>query len=43
MTIKAIVFDIGGVLEITPPTGWQQKWEALLELSTGGLSPLPLY
>jgi len=22
MTIRAAVFDIGGVLEITPPTGW---------------------
>ena len=37
MAIKAIVFDIGGVLEITPPTGWQQKWEGLLELSSGQL------
>jgi epoxide hydrolase-like predicted phosphatase len=24
--VRAVVFDIGGVLEITPPTGWQQRW-----------------
>lgn len=29
MTIRAVVFDIGGVLEITPRTGWVEKWEAL--------------
>ena len=29
MTIRAVVFDIGGVLEITPPTGWVEKWEAI--------------
>ncbi len=28
MTIRAVVFDIGGVLEITPRTGWVEKWEA---------------
>lgn len=22
--VRAVVFDIGGVLEVTPPTGWQQ-------------------
>lgn len=26
MTIRAVVFDIGGVLEITPPTGWVEKY-----------------
>ncbi len=33
MTIRAVVFDIGGVLEITPHTGWVEKWEARLHLS----------
>jgi epoxide hydrolase-like predicted phosphatase len=37
MAIRAIVFDIGGVLEITPPTGWIEKWEGLLGLRSGGL------
>jgi len=37
MAIKAVVFDIGGVLEITPPTGWDKRWEARLNLHTGGL------
>ena len=35
MTIRAVVFDIGGVLEITPPTGWVEKWEARLHLKPG--------
>jgi epoxide hydrolase-like predicted phosphatase len=30
---RAVVFDIGGVLEITPPTGWQQRWCTRLGLS----------
>ena len=33
MTIRAIVFDIGGVLEINPDTGWQSKWEQRLGLT----------
>lgn len=37
MTIRAIVFDIGGVLEITPRTGWVEKWEARLHLRPGEL------
>lgn len=37
MTIRAIVFDIGGILEITPPTGWVQRWETRLGLALGGL------
>jgi epoxide hydrolase-like predicted phosphatase len=37
MTIRAIVFDIGGVLEITSPTGWVEKWEAHLHLKPGAL------
>ena len=32
MTIKAVVFDIGGILEITPETGWQEKWSAQLRI-----------
>src|SRR5512139_2546270 len=33
MPIRAVVFDIGGVLEITPDTGWQAKWEKRLQLT----------
>ena len=35
MTIRAIVFDIGGVLEITPDLGWTAKWEQRLQLQPG--------
>src|SRR5262249_14936475 len=38
MAIRAVVFDIGGVLEITPRTGWDQKWEARLGLQPGELA-----
>ena len=37
MAIRAVVFDIGGVLEITPPTGWNTKWEERLHLEPGEL------
>lgn len=37
MAIRAVVFDIGGVLEITPPTGWDARWEARLSLQPGEL------
>src|SRR5258708_8519107 len=37
MAIRAVVFDIGGVLEITPRTGWVEKWEARLHLKPGEL------
>ncbi|HEX6555816.1 MAG TPA: HAD family phosphatase [Ktedonobacteraceae bacterium] len=37
MAIRAVVFDIGGVLEITPDTGMTQKWEARLHLKPGEL------
>ena len=37
MTIRAVVFDIGGVLEITPRTGWVEKWEIQLNLKPGEL------
>src|SRR6266540_6220704 len=36
MAIQAIVFDIGGVLEFTPCTGWIERWEAQLQLQPGG-------
>lgn len=35
MTIKGIVFDIGGVLEITPDLGVGAKWEQQLQLAPG--------
>ena len=38
MTIKAIVFDIGGVLEITPNLGIDKKWEQRLNLKPGELN-----
>lgn len=25
-----MLFDIGGVLELTPPTGWQERWRAIV-------------
>src|SRR4051794_7264432 len=37
MAIRAVVFDIGGVLEITPRTRWEEKWEARLGLKRGEL------
>ncbi len=37
MTIRAVVFDIGGVLALTPPTGWVEQWEARLHLNPGEL------
>lgn len=36
--IKAIVFDIGGVLEITPRTDWVERWEQQLGLVTGSIN-----
>jgi epoxide hydrolase-like predicted phosphatase len=40
MTIRAVVFDIGGVLEVVSQTGWDEKWEAFLHLKTGELEEL---
>ncbi len=37
MAIKAIAFDIGGVLEITPDLGLGKKWEQKLNLKPGEL------
>src|SRR4051812_7010738 len=38
MPIRAVVFDIGGVLEITPRTGWVERWEVRLHLQSGELA-----
>ena len=38
MTIRGIVFDIGGVLEITPNLGVDEKWEQKLNLQPGELN-----
>ncbi len=35
--IRAVVFDIGGVLETTPPPGVSDAWEARLGLAAGEL------
>ena len=37
VAIRAVVFDIGGVLEFTPQTGWAGRWEEQLGLPPGGL------
>ena len=33
VAIEAVLFDIGGVLEYTPRTGWEQRWAAELGMS----------
>ena len=33
MAIEAVLFDIGGVLERTPRTGWEHRWAVELGLS----------
>src|SRR5258708_33811673 len=38
MAIRAIVFDIGGVLEITPRLAVEEKWEEKLKLRSGELN-----
>ena len=38
MAFRAVVFDIGGVLEVTPPLGMAGKWEDRLGLPPGGLA-----
>ncbi len=37
MAIRAVVFDIGGVLEITPDLGVTRQWETRLGLAAGEL------
>jgi epoxide hydrolase-like predicted phosphatase len=38
MTIEAVVFDIGGVLEITPSLGVAEMWESRLGLQPGEIN-----
>ena len=35
VAIRAVVFDIGGVLEITPDLGVDRRWETRLGLPAG--------
>lgn len=35
--IRAVIFDIGGVLERNPRTGWQQRWAARVGLEPSEL------
>ena len=35
--IEAVIFDIGGVLETTPATGWEDRWGEALGLSRAEL------
>lgn len=37
MAMSAVVFDIGGVLEITPDLGVTAQWETRLGLAAGEL------
>lgn len=37
MPFRAVILDIGGVLEITPTTGWQARWERRLALAPGAI------
>lgn len=37
MSIRAVVFDIGGVLALTPDTGWRTRWAARAGLSAAEL------
>jgi epoxide hydrolase-like predicted phosphatase len=30
--VRAVVFDIGGVLELTPRTGWERRWASELDV-----------
>src|ERR1700761_1640395 len=38
MTIRAVVFDIGGVLEITPSLAVTERWETRLGLGAGEIN-----
>jgi epoxide hydrolase-like predicted phosphatase len=37
LVVRAVVFDIGGVLEITPDTGWRDRWADQLGMSVEDL------
>jgi epoxide hydrolase-like predicted phosphatase len=41
VAIRAVIYDIGGVLEITPSTGWVERWERRLGLEVGQLLERP--
>lgn len=36
MTETCVILDIGGVLEITPETGWLERWEERLVAARHG-------
>ncbi len=38
MAIRAVLFDLGGVLENEIETGMDAKWEARLGLRSGGIN-----
>ncbi|MET9658170.1 HAD family phosphatase [Streptomyces sp. NPDC006510] len=38
METRCVMFDIGGVLETTPATGWDQEWERRLGLPAGSMN-----
>jgi epoxide hydrolase-like predicted phosphatase len=38
MTVSAVIFDIGGVLELVKPMQFAQRWELRLELPDGEIS-----
>jgi epoxide hydrolase-like predicted phosphatase len=38
VVIRAVIFDIGGVLEANPPTGWQERWAARLGRTVADLA-----
>ena len=33
VVVDAVIFDIGGVLELTPATGWERRWSDELGLT----------
>lgn len=37
MPVEAVIFDIGGVLELNPRTGWQDRWASRLGLDRRSL------
>lgn len=38
MRSRAVLLDIGGILEVTPATGWESAWESRLGLRPGELN-----
>jgi epoxide hydrolase-like predicted phosphatase len=36
--VSAVVFDVGGVLEVNPATGWAERWEGRLGLTARELA-----